>query len=488
MVTTAYFGQMTIEAWEFMLLPIYIFMILAVAWSYTRRKKKLLPQYRYYIPGLLVKLFGASIVCCIYVFYYHGGDTVHYWESGMALTNLFSKNPGHYFETLFGDNTLDKVFYFDEHTGLPIGFIFYDDQTFSVVRMTAPLLFVTFKSFLLQSVMVAWLSYFGIWRLYMVVCHFYPELYKRLALTILFVPSLVFWGSGLLKDTITLSATCWLVYAVFQAFFMKKKPVYYFFIMLLASFIIIKIKPYILVTLLPGILFWISYERLVTLKSSFLKFFVAPLIFAVALGGGVFMLTKMGDSMSKFSIDKVLVTAAITQQDLKSESYGSNSFDIGTFDPTVAGVLSKAPFAIEAGLFRPYIWECSNIVMIFSGLENVFILGMTLLVLIRFKPIRLLNIIRKNPFIFFSVLFTLLFSFAVGLTTANFGALVRFKIPFLPFYLSSLVILSYYLRFRHATTQKEIELEKQSMYRRTKPVTPVVPPGMSQSAGLGAIR
>lgn len=460
MVETAYFGYMTIEPWEFMLFPVYAFFILLFSWTYARKRISREPMYRYYVPGLALKMVGSVLVCCIYVFLYHGGDTVHYWESGTALTNLFFKNPSHYFETLFGENNLEKIFYFDTHTGLPIGFIFYDDQTFTVVRITAPLLFVTFKSFLLQSVMVAWLSYFGIWRLYQVFTHYYPELYKRLAITILFVPSLVFWGSGLLKDTITLSATCWIVYSVFMIFVKKRRALKYFLIIIIASFLIIKIKPYIFITLMPGLLFWITYDRISRLRSKFLKFIVAPGLIVAVLGGGILLLTRLGDAMSKYSIDQILVTASVTQQDLKSEAYGGNSFDIGNFDPTVSGILSKAPLAIEAGLFRPYLWESRNIVMLFSGLENTFILGMTLLILIRFKPVRLFRIIRNNPFIFFSILFSVLFSFSVGLTTANFGALVRFKIPFLPFYLSSLIIFGHYMKYKFATTPEEIEIER----------------------------
>jgi hypothetical protein len=38
-------------------------------------------------------------------------------------------------------------------------------------------------------------------------------------------------------------------------------------------------------------------------------------------------------------------------------------------------------------------------------------------------------------------LFSITFAFSVGLTTSNFGALVRYKIPSIPFFLSSLIIL-----------------------------------------------
>jgi hypothetical protein len=45
---------------------------------------------------------------------------------------------------------------------------------------------------------------------------------------------------------------------------------------------------------------------------------------------------------------------------LKRDYYGGNSFDIGTFDPTIQGIIGKAPKAIMAGVYRPYIWDQVN--------------------------------------------------------------------------------------------------------------------------------
>jgi len=46
-----------------------------------------------------------------------------------------------------------------------------------------------------------------------------------------------------------------------------------------------------------------------------------------------------------------------------------------------------------------------------------------------------------NSLVVFSLVFSIMFAFMVGLTTANFGALVRYKIPLIPFFLSALFII-----------------------------------------------
>ncbi|PIV62279.1 MAG: hypothetical protein COS14_02380, partial [Bacteroidetes bacterium CG02_land_8_20_14_3_00_31_25] len=135
-------------------------------------------------------------------------------------------------------------------------------------------------------------------------------------------------------------------------------------------------------------------------------------------------------------------------QDLKQEYYGGNRFDIGSFDPTIGGILSKAQPAITAGLFRPFVWESRNPVMLLSGLENIIYLFLFLyILLLSFMALfnlgfnYMLKTAFDNSLVVFSLVFSIMFAFMVGLTTANFGALVRYKIPLIPFFLSALFII-----------------------------------------------
>ena len=75
----------------------------------------------------------------------------------------------------------------------------------------------------------------------------------------------------------------------------------------------------------------------------------------------------------------------------------------------------------------------------------VIILVFSIIILVLIRPRRLYRIIANHPLLLFCFVFVLLFSFSVGLTTANFGALVRFKIPFQPFYVSFLIILGCFI-------------------------------------------
>jgi hypothetical protein len=457
MVRTEYFGYITIELWEFLLLCFYLPFIYFISWRYKEKMMRISPDYKWYLTGLWIKIFAAVAFCCIYIFYYPGGDTTSYYENGLALTNLFWKNPADFFAVLFGEATPEKMSLFDGTTGYPLPYMYYDLRAMFVIRIITPFIILGSKSFLIASVLFSWVSYFGLWRLYRLFCSYYPLLSRQFALGILCFPSVAFWGSGLLKDTISLSAACWFVYILYKAFIERKNMLINTLLLLLFSMLIIGVKPYIFITLLPGSLMWVLNERLLRIKNRATVMVLLPAIYIVSIGGGLLILSSLGGSMSKFALDKLLDTAVATQRDLRMDYYGGNHFDIGDFDASITGVLSKAPAAIAAGLFKPHIWETRNVVMLFSAIENLFLMGMTILLLIRIKTFRLFKILFNNPLLFFSLSFAILFSFSVGLTTANFGALVRYKIPLLPFYISSLVILFYYMQ--HKKTDKTTRVD-----------------------------
>ncbi len=105
---------------------------------------------------------------------------------------------------------------------------------------------------------------------------------------------------------------------------------------------------------------------------------------------------------------------------------------------------------MAAGLYRPFLWEARNPVMLIAGIENFAMLLLSLYVLLLacvaiFKtgPGYMLRTMFDNSLIVFSFIFAITFAFSVGLTTANFGALVRYKIPLIPFFLSGLFIVIY---------------------------------------------
>src|SRR5690606_27635087 len=106
---------------------------------------------------------------------------------------------------------------------------------------------------------------------------------------------------------------------------------------------------------------------------------------------------------------------------------------IGTVgDYSLGAMLTNFPLAVNVTFFRPYLWEAKNIVMLFAALESAIIFYFFVTLFLKaglFNPFKLLTLDSATTF---CLIFAIIFGFAVGFTSFNFGALVRYKIPCIP--------------------------------------------------------
>lgn len=443
--------EVWVDIFDYLLAPFYIGIILSIA-IYVKNKNlrgKKKKYYQYFIPALTCKIVGGVSLCLIYTYYYEGGDVTNYYFSTCTYVNVllhgeFTK----FFEAVnfYQHNFYDIFPYNSEH-----GNIFFssnDHYALFTVVLTIPMCLLGCKSFFATTIILASISFIGLWKLFEVFIDQFPALTREFAIAIFFIPSVFFWGSGILKDTYTLSSIGFYSYGIYRFLILKHRHPKYLIMALCAAFVIVSIKPYIFFALLPGSLIWIFFDKVTAIKSKVIKTLIIPLTLMGLYVSAMFLLSYFGKYLGEYSLDNVLNKAVKTQQDLIRDQYGGNNFNIGEFDASITGVMSKIPAAINMALFRPYIWDARNPVMLLSGLENLFMLGFSLFILFRVKVTTLFRSLFSHPLLIFSFLFALFFAFSVGLTTANYGALVRLKIPCMPFYLSSLYMLYYFNRER----------------------------------------
>ena len=441
--------------WDLILPPLYILVIFIIADLIQKRYIQENPVYKYFKIGLLGKILGGVGLGLVYHFYYGGGDTDIYFKGSITMLKLFSKSQEAFFSIMGDNRTRENYSEFDSDTGWPL--YYGDSNSFSVIRFTTFFQIFSFRSYFVTTVILSAISYFGTWRLFLLFCEIFPSLANQFKYTILLVPSVLFWGSGILKDTYTLMGACWFTYSFYKVFIKREKVLMNTIAMLLMAYLVIKIKPYIFIALMPGALIWLSFERVKDMKNWILKILVGPVLLVFTLSMGYLALKTMGSGLGQYSSKtNILNKAKITQEDLKKDFYGGNSFDIGEFDASIGGVLSKLPEAITAGLFRPFLWESKNGVMVLAALENSILMFLTIFLLFKLGVYRFYKVISQEPILFFSVIFSLFFAFSVGLTTSNYGSMVRYKIPAVPFYLSSLIIINDFYKKKRNIAKAEL--------------------------------
>jgi hypothetical protein len=423
---------------DLILTPIYLLILYVVAYQFKpfatdKRTAK------YFIPGFTVKIIGAIALGLVYQFYYGGGDTFVFYQDSSLINQVLLKNFTTGLKLLYSNDRFDPEIYLYTSRMHHFG----DTSTYFVIKLAAVLSLISFNSYTVIACLFASISYSGLWNLYRTFYRLYPHLYKPLAYSVLFIPSVFFWGSGYLKDTITLASVGWVIYGLYWVVIKKQKFLQSSFVLIASCYILYVIKIYILLCLLPAIIVWVFLQYTSNIRSAIFKFVLTPLLLVVAAALSFYAIQVVGEDNSRYSLEAVAGTAEDTARWLAylGETQGGSVYTLGDFDYSTAGMVRKALPAINVTLFRPYVWEVHNIVMMLSALESLFLLILTLYVLYKKGPLNVMKTIQKNTFVLFCLIFSVSFSFAIGISTYNFGSLVRYKIPMLPFYLLALLVI-----------------------------------------------
>lgn len=454
--------------------PIYFVVILLIAYVYRERIGDVELQ-KHFLRGLTYKLIGAVGIYFLYFFYYKGGDTSTYYRKAMYIDNVLFSDFKVGLKLFFSDPKLydfDTVIHFQSLTA-------EDKATYLVAKFCAMTNLVCFNSYLGNAYLFAVLSFVGIWKTYMVFVDIYPNRKKELAIAFLYIPSVFFWGSGVLKDSLTIGFLGLIISGLYQIFLKRENIILNLLYIASGIYIVGAIKSYILLAFMPAAIIWIFLTYRNNIKSNITRYLATPVFLALIVVGGYFVLTLLGSAFSKFSLDTLEVKAKGMQQwhtqvvELYQGGEGS-SYNLGVLEFTPIGIIKKIPAAINVALFRPWPWEARNAIMVFESIESTIFLLITLslLYLILLHPWISFNILVRNSTIIFLFVFAFIFAFSVGFTSYNFGALSRYRIPLLPFYISAVLLLRIelmeYLQYQHNKKIEAAEAALEKLRARTK--------------------
>ena len=416
-----------------------IFFITAKAKQNKEIEKK--PHYKYYSKAIIFRLLLATIFCFIYWEYYGGGDSIGYFLGAFGIQKILINDFSGYFYILFNEPDGIAWSKFMDADAFIEAYMFRDPRTYLVIKLTSIIGIFGFGGFLATTLFVSRFTFSFVWELFELLVTKFPNHHREIAWSLIFLPSVVFWGAGIMKDTYTFVASCGLFVCIDRIFIQRKKVLISIISTIIFAYVILNIKSYILYAFIPSLLIYVNFERLKKIKSTTAKLLLLPIGIGLSLFSISFFFTNIADQSEVISSEDLIRKAVVQQEDLKRDFYGRNFFDIGEFDATPTGILKTAPIAISAALFRPFIWEVGSPTMLFSGIENLGIGILFIFLIIKKGPIKFFKTISSSSFIQFCLIYSLILGFMVGFSTANFGALVRYRIPMLPFFVFMLLYI-----------------------------------------------
>jgi hypothetical protein len=317
-------------------------------------------------------------------------------------------------------------------------------SNFSVPRLGFFVSLPFFNSYLCICICMGMFALGGAIRLLKVFYYYYPNALKEIALATLFLPSVVFWSSGLLKDTICFGAVGFTLYGLLNIFIRKRKYTSSIFWILLGGYFLYNIKTYIFLVLLLAVIVWIFAETNKLIKDRTLRQIFALLTFSVALGAGYFLLTYFTSesTLKQYQLDNILSSAENQRNTYKTlyetmdQTQQTSYYSIQASNPALLLINS-----IGATFYRPFPWEIKSVAAILSAIEALAFGILTINLFIKRGLLLPFKTIIRNPLILLCFIFAFVFAIGVGASTANFGTLSRYKIPCMPFFMMMILLI-----------------------------------------------
>jgi len=388
--------------------------------------------------GFSLKIIGATSAVLIYHLYYGGGDTTDYFDSGKYLLEYVSENIGQIPEVLFSSdlkNYQDIAFI---QFGKRVNY-WYSKPTYTITKIALLFNFITLNSFYLTSILCSYFSFFSSWKLYRFILNHTALNRTHVGYAIFLMPSVIFWGSGLFKDTFTLAGLYLLIIGFVQFFGYNKVKLYNILYIIIGVYLLYSIRSFFLMASLPFLIIWVLSIKFYAIPSFTVKFLLRPIFICLICLSGFMMLKTIGQTFQELSFEK-LVDKSKGFQSWHAALQGS-AYSLGDIDYTAGALVSKIPASLAVTFFRPFLWEANKPIILLSALQSLFFLLTTIYLILKMRVIYFFISFFKSPQAIALMGFSLFYGMVVGFTSYNFGALDRYKIPSLSTYMLALLFV-----------------------------------------------
>ncbi|MBC7888547.1 MAG: hypothetical protein H7Z13_11760 [Ferruginibacter sp.] len=279
-------------------------------------------------------------------------------------------------------------------------------------KFIAILNLITQGNFYFNTIIFCSIVFFGHIAFYRI----YSEIYKGCKLTILFasfcLPSLLMYTSCVHKDGI-IFLSIGLVSYIFHRFLSSPRSlnIKYALFFLLGMTTIFLFRNYVIIAILPAMLTAMLCKVLRYKKR-----------FVFLISYSIFFLLFF---LSGFSKSFLNLPAAVVQRraDFAALAGANTDIPMNSLYPTLQSFIFNLPQAINHSLFRPYLWEFSQLPVLLTALE----LLMYQLILLTFIFFRKKQPIVINDFNIFGFAFLFNMMLIIGYTIPNIGAIVRYR-------------------------------------------------------------
>ena len=368
----------------------------------------------------LVIIFLLKVIAGIFYGWmgqYYGGlaqmvDTWNYHHHGLLEYQLLESDPKEYLTNLFFDpyNNEGTNSFFSSRNS------YWNDLKSNVfVKIISIFDIFSFGYYYVNVIFYAFISLFGSIAFYRVMADVFPK-QKTIVLLSIFVPSFLYWASGIHKEGLIFTGIALIVYHVYFAAREKNLGIKRGAGILLGLFILFLLRNFILVIIFPAVIAWVLANR--RRQHGLRVFAVVYAFFTIAF----FTLRYI---YAGFDFPQ----AVVSKQEAFMQLKGKSSIPTNKLEPNAWSFIKNTPQAISMSSLRPYPGDVRHLLSLAAMVETELIL----LLLVLFIAVPRKGITLSRNAVYFSIFLSLSLLLTIGFTVNNLGAIVRYRSIVLPF-------------------------------------------------------
>ncbi len=384
--------------------------------------------------GFIIKLIAGIAVGLIYTYYYTDrltADTFKFFDDSAILFNAIYVNQADYWRMLtgIGASSPELQHYYDTMTNWYDTFSPFNDNR-TMIRLNAFLRLFSMGNYYVHVTVVCFLSYAGIVGIIKVFNREYVTLSKGIFIVFLLLPSVLFWGSGLLKDALVFFTFGLVVFNFDRLLHAQKPSGLHLLYFIISFFLLMMTKFQVFLISIPLLAAWGVTHRL---RSN------PMLTFSIVSGIFILIMFLVSSTSPRLDVINLLVQKQQAFFKLAEESGAGSLIAIPVLENTISSMIINAPVGFLTSLTRPFITDSGAVLNTVSAIENTLILLMVLYCLFNFRK----ENVRSKILPVFCLFYTLYSFTLIGMITPVLGAIVRYKAQALPFMVVLFIIIAH---------------------------------------------
>jgi hypothetical protein len=376
-------------------------------------------QLRFFLwTGWVLKLSAGILLGLLYQYYYPGGDTFIFFRDAKQLSHVFRTDPVAYLQFLWNGNESHRVW---------ASLSEIQPRSLFFTKIISMINIVTLDNYWITGLYLSFASFLASRYLIKRILVLFPDAVLSAVLAFLFFPTVLFWSSGMIKESLAITCLFFLAGLFLVAISKKKLNVWEWILLPAGLWMLWMLKYYWAAVFFPAAISTLVFYIVILPKIRHTKFIVHGVVWLVLF----FMICSGAVLMHpNFNPEYFLHVVVDNHDVLTLRSDPQNLIQFNDLRPTWLSILINSPWALFSGLVRPFLFEGGGLLKFLYALENALVL---VLMLSSAGNIRRVRGSRFGMVAVAVIAYAIILCVFLALSTPNFGTLARYRIGFLPF-------------------------------------------------------